>query len=154
MAEYRTALGKVVKGDYAGSYIWKWNNEEYWIVSDGPNFSGMKCYGPTFKIGFFGAQFGTVDQFRDFLRSNRKCVISTSSIERITAAGSYQTGPSAAAFVDGALTAGIGYGMAKAMNSVQSSASVAVYMKNGEKMMIEFYSIPSATCFQNDMFIF
>lgn len=154
MAEYVNAFGKVVKGDFAGCYVWCWNHNLYLVVSDGPNFSGMHCSGPTFKIGFFGAHFGTTEQWVSFLQSNKKYEITPPMVENVVEAASYQTSPSASAFVNGALTAGVGYGMAKAMASVQSSESVAVYMKDGKKMLIEFYTPKNAATFKNDMFVF
>ena len=80
--------------------------------------------------------------------------MTTNTIEKIVEVSSQQSGPNGDAFIRGALVGGIGMGIATAMKSTSSSSTLAVYLKNGKKMLIEFYGIPNARMFQNDLFIF
>lgn len=139
------AFGQVASGDYAGCTVWKMTDNEYVVVRGAQT---------SYKIGYLGCDFGTLSQLANFLKLRQECSLTTETIEKIVEASSYTSGPDARAFIDGALTAGVGYGMAKAMNSAYSRASVAVYLKDGKKMMIEFFSIENARIFQNNLFIF
>ena len=56
--------------------------------------------------------------------------------------------------VRGSLTAGTGFGAALAMASARSGQTIAVYMNDGKKMLIEFDSIEVATTFKSKLFEF
>lgn len=153
MAEIWNAAGVVVKGDCAGYYVWKWDDDKYLVVGPGVNSYDVAKNAPTYKIGLW-KDFTDIFDFQHFLKKYTKCELTTNTIEKIVEVNSQQNGPSGDAFIRGALVGGLGLGLATAMKSTSSSSTLAVYLKNGTKMLIEFYGIPNARQFQQDLFIF
>ena len=149
------ASGKITKGNFEGHTIWFMNNDLFYVVdsTDWHYQSMANIQVMEFTYNSWGARFRTHADLLAFLNQRKKYEITTSKVDRIVNVSSFQTGPSAAAFVDGALTAGIGYGAAKAMASVQSKTTLAVYMKDGKKMLIEFVNKAHAAQFQSELFI-
>ena len=153
MAETWNACGVVVKGDCTGCYVWKWDDNTYFVVGAGVNNYNVAKNAPSCQIGLW-KDFGYIWELQGFLKKYKKCELTTNTIEKIVEVSSQQSGPNGDAFIRGALVGGIGMGIATAMKSTSSSSTLAVYLKNGKKMLIEFYGIPNARMFQNDLFIF
>lgn len=153
MAKQVHASGKVIKGDFNGCYVIPWDNDLWYVIGDGKVPAGYMHEGPVYKVGFL-QEFFSPDDLLKYINDNKKYEITTAKIDRIVDAASFQTTPSASAFVDGSLTAGVGYGIAKAMSSARSSKTLAVYTTDGKKILIEFYSSAYAAHFQNDLFKF
>ena len=153
MAETWNACGVVVKGDCTGCYVWKWDDNTYFVVGAGVNNYNVAKNAPSYQIGLW-KDFGYIWELQEFLKKYKKCELTTNTIEKIVEVSSQQSGPNGDAFIRGALVGGIGMGIATAMKSTSSSSTLAVYLKSGKKMLIEFYGIPNARMFQNDLFIF
>ena len=80
--------------------------------------------------------------------------LSPQTVSRYVEVGSSASGPNAGAFIAGTLTGGPLLGAAAAMGSASSSTDIAVYMKNGDKFIIHFYSQASAQKFKQIVFKF
>lgn len=151
MAETYGAFGKIIQGDGEGCFLYHASGKEYWAVDNRKLWDGGT---PTYKIGVIRSHFFTWDAMREYMRNNRKLIINPENVDRMVPVGSAQSGPSGAAFLKGAVIGGAALGMASALGSASDSVTLAVYLKNGQKAMIRFYSSGDYEEFQSDMFVF
>lgn len=151
MAETLSAVGKIIQGNGEGCFLYKWNSKEFWAVDNRGLWDGGT---PTYKVGIVRSHFFTWSAMQEHMRNNRKLLISQDNIERMVQVGASQSGPSGTAYLKGALVGGAVLGMASALDSASSSITLAVYLKNGQKAMIKFYSSEDYEDFQTCMFVF
>lgn len=151
MAETKDAFGKIIQGDGEGCFLYYWGDKEYWAVDNRKLWDGGT---PTYKIGVIRSHFFTRDAMREHMRNNRKLIINPENVDRMVPVGSSQSGPSGASFLNGTVIGGAVLGIASALCSVSDSVTLAVYLKNGQKAMIRFYSSEAYEEFQSDMFVF
>lgn len=71
-------------------------------------------------------------------------VLNRNTIDHYEEVGSNQSGPNAGAFISGTLIGGPVLGAAAAMSSISNTADIAVYMKDGSKSIIHFYTQEAA----------
>lgn len=155
MAKTVYAEGIIMKGDFRGCYVWKWDDENYYIVGDGKTANGDMLKGaPKYEIKIGFSYFWAPEAFWKFLDSNKQYVLNSDVIEKYVEVGSHENGPDPSAIAKGTFYGGAAFGAAVGMASHSSSESLAVYLKDGKKMLIEFYSIASAQKFKQDMFVF
>ena len=119
------AAGVVAKGDYAGCYVWKWDSDNYFVVG------GWNAK-PKYEITFWNLgndAFGSVQAMQNYLIKYNQCTLNTDVVEKTVVVASSQ-------------------------GTFNSGATVAVYLKNGKKLLIDFYSAKNAQQFQQSMFVF
>lgn len=156
MGKTYSAAGVVVKGDFEGLYVWNWDGDNYYVVGDGvhPYNKDLQIKSKaSYELGLL-KDFLTSDALQMFIKTSKRYTLNSYAIEKIVEVDSNKTGPSADAFVRGALFGGALFGAAAAMSSQSSSATLAVYTKDGKKMLIKFYSITAAQKFSQAFFVF
>ena len=152
--EHVKPLGKIIRGTASGYSIFKYGDDDWRAVDTSVKApSGESLMNGWYYVGIL-SPFRNYQQVAEHMERNTKYKISSRNIENIKDISSYQTGPSSGAFLSGVATGGLALGAARAMNSVSSSSSLAIYFKNGDKMLIQFESIPIAETFKAEMFPF
>lgn len=158
MGKTYSAVGVVLKGDFAGCYVWNWDGDNYYVVGDGvhPYNKDLPVKSQaSYELGWgLLKEFVNLDSLNKFLEASKQYVLNSDVIDKIVDVDSKQNGPSADAFIRGTLFGGATLGAAAAMYSQTSSATLAVYTKDEKKMLIKFYSISSAQRFQHAFFVF
>ena len=158
MGQFVSAEGVIVKGDFQGCYVWKWDEEKYYIVGDGvhPTVAAATVKGkPKYEISLrLVSDFFKLEHFFMFIASNNRYTLNSDVIDKYVEVSSSQNGPDPSAIAKGTFYGGAAFGAALGMASQTSSASIAVYLKDGKKMLIEFYSIANAEKFKQNMFAF
>ena len=87
---------------------------------------------PSYEITFWNLgknAFGSVDAFQNYLISNNRCTLNSNAVDKIVEVASSQ-------------------------GFLNSRATLAVYLKNGQKLLIDFYSTANAQQFQQSLFAF
>lgn len=149
------AEGKIIKGDFQGCYLWKWDDENYYIVGDAYTANGsLLKASPKYEVKVGFSFFWTQQAFQLFLDSNKQCVLNSEVIDKFVDVSSSNHGPDPSVVSKATFYGGAAFGIAAGMTSNSSSATLAVYLKDGKKMLIEFYSIARAQKFKQDMFVF
>ena len=158
------AQGKIIKGDFRDGYIWNITSDEIIILPETRHhkFDPESSFTESnkkivFDDGLFSfSEFGGLSLYRllERMRENAQYVITSDNVDKIVDVASSSSGPSATAFVKGAVMGGAALGAAAAMASVGSSATLAVYMKDGKKFLVNFASISAAQGFKESLFKF
>lgn len=152
--EHVKPLGTVIRGTASGYSIFKYGEDDWRVVDTSvPAPNGTPLINGWYYVSIL-SPFKNYQQVAEHMNKNTKYKITSEMIENIKEVSSYQTDPSSGAFLSGLVTGGLALGAAKVLNSVSSSSNLAVYFKNGDKMLIQFNSIPLAGIFKAEMFPF
>lgn len=123
--------GQIIKGDFYGQYLYKWDNTT-WGICLGPTLENSllagKLYWHTADYSKSGNWFGPTNEDR----------VSESTVDRYDEIGSQTSGPDASAMVKGTLVGGIGLGMIVGAASTSATTDVAFYLKNGKSFVVRF----------------
>lgn len=135
------AWGEIVQGDWIGHRIIPIydDNSALGVLTGSGNKIYHDCSDNSYKSQ--GTSGGIKNQ-------TIVARLSSSTIERYVEVGNSHSGPNAGAFIAGTLTGGALLGAAAAMSSVSSTTDIAVYMKNGKKFIIHFFSQDAAQKFK------
>ena len=138
-----TPVGKIVQGN--------WVDYRIIPIKDDKNAFGILAYSSDYNIYYDekNHQYLT-GKLYNFTRVIDK--LSSQTISHYAEVGSSTSGPNAGAFIAGTLTGGPLLGAAAAMGSASSTTDIAVYMKDGDKFIIHFYSQSSAQKFKQIAF--
>ena len=153
------AWGRIRKGDFVGGTIWRADYDLFYVMPiecdrrDNNIIYPKETVKEKYTCGGWLSDFRKVDALQNFFKESKQYEISTSVIEKIVDVSSYKTGPDPSAFIDGVVTGGVSLGVAKAMASSNGRRSLAVYTKDGKKMLIEFFNDSLAAEFEQLLFI-
>ena len=134
------SVGQIVQGDFANKYVAKWT-ETKWGIAPAKEFTTSALFGGLRWAG--GNWTGpSADES-----------ISSDTVDHYVELGQQQTGPDAGAMLKGSLIGGIGLGLLAGAASASSTADVAIYLKNGKKFVVHFYTARAWQDLKSKLFI-
>ncbi len=131
-----TPIGKIVKGDFTGQYLYKWDSKTWGI-----------CPGSTLQEGFLVGKlhweyFDSVAnkwEMGNWNGPTNDDRIAESTVDHYEEIGANSSGPDASAMLQGTIIGGVGLGLIAGAASSSSTNSVAIFLKNGKSFIVHFY---------------
>jgi len=131
--------GVIIQGDYLGSKIFPGMINS---STEDPHTLVVYKTGTSGTANFYGNEnkYDSYPEQPNEYSTGAQITITRDNIDHYVDICNSQSGPDAGAFISGAVTGGVLLGAAAAMGSASNTTDIAVYLTNGEKFVVHFYT--------------